>query len=100
MESESERLDKKAVDGHDLQMPPSSARVQKLLAEASELPEDERVELAHELLRLIPADESEGEWVEEITWRAERVLRGESNGRVVDDAELAEIFYGESGPAT
>jgi hypothetical protein len=81
-------------------MAPSSSRVRKLLAEAAELPEEERVELAHELLRLIPADECEGEWLEEITWRAERVLRGESNGRVVEDAELADIFYGEKRPTT
>jgi hypothetical protein len=84
--------------GHHLNM--SSSRVKKLLAEAAALPEEERVDLAHELLRLIPPDESEGEWLEEITWRAERVLRGESNGKPVDDAELADIFYGENRPAT
>jgi hypothetical protein len=72
-------------------MPPSSSRVRKLLAEAAELPEEERVELAHELLSLIPADECKREWLEEITWRAERVLRGESNGRV---------FYGDKRSAT
>ena len=74
--------------------------MQRLLAEAAELPDDERVELAHELLRRIPADDCEGEWVEEITWRAERVLRGESNGKGVDDVDLAAIFHGDSRPAT
>jgi hypothetical protein len=78
----------------------SSSRVRKLLAEAAELPEEECVELAHELLRLIPEDECEREWLEDITWRAERVLRGESNGRGVDEAELADIFYGEKRPTT
>jgi hypothetical protein len=81
-------------------MVPSSPRVRKLLAEAVELPDDERAELAHELLRTIPADECEGEWLEEITWRAERVFRGESNGKAVDDGELAAIFYGDDRPAT
>jgi hypothetical protein len=82
-------------------MATSSPRVKKILAEAAELPEDERVELTHELLRLIPADECESEWLEEITWRAERVLRGESNGKAVDDAGLAAIFYGDNHrPAT
>ena len=76
--------------------------MKKILAEAAELPEEERAELAHELLRLIPADEFEfeKEWLEEITWRAERVLRGESSGKAVDDAELAAIFHGEGDPAT
>jgi hypothetical protein len=75
--------------------------VKKILAEAAELPEEERVELAHEILRLIPEDPCEGEWLEEITWRAERILRGESNGRAVDDAGLAAIFYGGNDrPAT
>jgi uncharacterized tellurite resistance protein B-like protein len=78
----------------------SSERVQKLLSEAAELPEEERVELAHELLRMIPADEYEQEWAEEITWRAERVLRGESNGKAVDDTELAAIFYGNEHSST
>jgi hypothetical protein len=81
-------------------MPPSSSRVQKLLSEAAELPEDERTELARELLRTIPSDEVEAEWLEEITWRAERVLRGESNGKVVDDEELADVFHGRDRPAT
>ena len=94
-------LDKKQAREHPLGMAPSSPRVKKILAEAAELPEDERAELAHELLRLIPADEYESEWIEEITWRAERVLRGESNGKAVDDAGLSAIFYGDNqGPAT
>lgn len=80
-------------------MAPSSPRVSKLLAEAAELPDEERAELARELLRTIPADEQEGEWLEEITWRAERVLRGESNGKAVDEADLAAIFYGEGHQA-
>jgi hypothetical protein len=49
-----------------------------LLDEAAELSEPERVELAQALLRTIPADEAQREWVEEVSWRAERVLRGEA----------------------
>jgi hypothetical protein len=97
---EASGLDKGEPSAHDLAMSPSSPRVRKLLSEAAELPEDERTELARELLRTIPSDEVEAEWLEEITWRAERVLRGESNGKAVGDDELADVFYGRDRPAT
>jgi len=79
-----------------------SPRVKRLIAEAAELPEEERLELAQELLRLLPADEIEGEWVEEIRWRIDRIERGESTGRAVNDDELSAIFFGngEGGSAT
>jgi hypothetical protein len=78
-------------------MASSYARLPKLLAEAVALPEEERVELARELLRTIRIDEHEAEWSEEITWRAERVLRGESEEQPVDHAGLVAIFFGD-GP--
>jgi len=71
-----------------------SPRVKRLVAEAAELPEDERLELAQELLRLLPEDETAHEWVEEIRWRIDRIEGGESTGRAVSDDELSAIFFG------
>jgi hypothetical protein len=51
------QLDMTAGRAHDLFM--SSERVRKLLAEAVELPTDERVELVNEIARTLPNDRAQ-----------------------------------------
>ncbi|MEO6773131.1 MAG: addiction module protein [Kofleriaceae bacterium] len=65
-----------------------SDQARQVLEEALRLPVDERADVAAELLRSLdeaerslPPDEVERRWVEEITKRAERAVRGESVGR-------------------
>lgn len=65
-----------------------SNQARQVLEEALRLPIDERADVAAELLRsldeaesILPPDEVERRWTEEITRRAERAARGESVGR-------------------
>jgi putative addiction module component (TIGR02574 family) len=55
----------------------------RLLEEALQLPEVDRVHLAAELLASVdgPDELTDAEWLEELRRRADRVRRGESKGR-------------------
>ncbi len=68
----------------------SSLRVQHILTLASELSETERDELLDAFATVLDVDD-EGQRAE-VRSRADRVLRGESNGRALSDAELAGVF--------
>ncbi len=55
----------------------TSERVRKLLAEATELPTEERIELVDELARTLPVDEDDDEIDDaELDRRMERVHEG------------------------
>jgi putative addiction module component (TIGR02574 family) len=61
--------------------PSSSKRVRRVLSEAMELTEEERLDVATELLATLDGPDSamdDDAWLAEIRRRAERVARGES----------------------
>jgi hypothetical protein len=65
-----------------------SDQARQVLEEALRLPIEERADVAAELLRSLdeaerslPAEEIERQWVQEITRRADRAIRGDSVGR-------------------
>ena len=65
-----------------------NARAKKLLDEAMELPEEDRAELAHELLATLDTEVEEGAeeaWAEEIERRVKRVLAGEGKSYDLDE---------------
>jgi hypothetical protein len=74
-----------------------SNQARDILKEALRLPIEDRADVAAELLRslddaesTLSQDEIQRRWVEEITRRANRALRGESVGRDADEV-LASI---------
>ena len=78
------RLDRSAERAHDPPMP--SARVAKMLELASDLGDDERIELAEELWERVP-DQTTPAWEAEIRRRAADMdaaeARGEQGGSVL-----------------
>jgi hypothetical protein len=67
-----------------------TGRVQHILELASELSDAERDELLDKLAPVLDIDDEAQR--AELRSRADRVLRGESNGRALSEAELAEAF--------
>jgi hypothetical protein len=74
-----------------------SNQARQVLEEALRLPIDERADVAAELLRsldeaesALPPEDVERLWAAEITRRAERAIRGESQGRDANEV-LASI---------
>ena len=73
-----------------------SEQARQLLAEVLRLPIEERADLAAELLRSLDEEESslppaevDRLWVDELTRRAERAIRGESVGRDANEVFAA-----------
>ena len=74
---------------HGARLPAMNARTRKVLAEALELPSEERGELARELLESLQATASpevENAWTSVITRRTAEVLDGTAATRDVDEA--------------
>lgn len=70
--------------------PTSNARARRVLADAMDLSEDERLDVATELLASLdgPDDGRDDDaWLAEIRRRAERVERGESQSVTWDEAK-------------